>query len=934
MAESAENRIGFEDIFKDDIFTPVRQAGEALAKVLDEIEKRLKELQKQTIVAARGAEQNANGMRQVAKAVAEVKANSDALAKIEQQRIKLEEKLKALESDVAKEAEKLKFRIRDLTAEYKRLAAAETAEERAKQALKLANKELMGSYADLSNALDDLRERYKDLVVQGKAGEDEAAQLRDAIVKLDRELKEIDFSVGQFQRNVGNYTQSFKEALAEFLDKSGEAGKAVLGLGFAAQRAGDAFRAAGGGVKGFVRAIVEGGRALRGIGLLLILEVLAQAINKFTSLKEGVEALEKAEGRLDSLKEEIRLNEQLVAVKLRSEALDADTLEALRERRMLLEQQAQLELQLIAQERERVKREKEKIEKELEDIKNSLLVKLFNALGQALGALLRGIGLVVSAIGELAGKLNKDLGNQIRVFTQDIRSAAAEVERFFSNIQADKAAELTEKLADAENRLSDLRIKEAEVTARLRKEQEELAKQREELIQRTLDSLNVEVEAVQTQREALKREYDKRISDLEKAYEEAKRVLEGNEAALLEARQRYLASRQALEAEFARKEAEILAENAQKLAKIRAELQQDALIREIDAIRERYDALIEEAKRAAAELQTEETGLIQSLEEAKTRAIIAAQLRAADADIKFREELAKAKLETERENFAKEEDFTKYRERRLLEIQIEAARERLKVLQELYRVTGEKQLELEIAQMEALIAQLNAKLKSLSEAGLTQEKEIIKEYLQALDALADAFDSYLKRVEDRALSGLERQRGTLQRRIAVFEGLAKEGALAASESIAALEAQEAQLVQQQEQLKRRAQRREFALAAVKTYVQLLERGAPNALAQTIRDITLLTQLISKLPTFYQGTEYVREGLRIPNAVRDALIVRVHEGERIVPAHINRQLRGVKNEDLPKLVSGGEVSFDYDRFLDTLDVVLSKRNSVKRVKRRL
>jgi ribosomal protein S19 len=192
----------------------------------------------------------------------------------------------------------------------------------------------------------------------------------------------------------------------------------------------------------------------------------------------------------------------------------------------------------------------------------------------------------------------------------------------------------------------------------------------------------------------------------------------------------------------------------------------------------------------------------------------------------------------------------------------------------------------------------------------------------------------LKRVEERALAGLERQRGTLQRRIAVFEGLAKEGALAASESIAALEAQEAELVQRQEQLKRRAQRREFALAAVKTYVQLLERGAPNALAQTIRDITLLTQLISKLPTFYQGTEYVREGVRIPNVVRDALIVRVHEGERIVPAHINKQLRGVKNEDLPKLVAGGEVSFDYDRFLDTLDVVLSKRNSVKRVRRRL
>jgi hypothetical protein len=43
---------------------------------------------------------------------------------------------------------------------------------------------------------------------------------------------------------------------------------------------------------------------------------------------------------------------------------------------------------------------------------------------------------------------------------------------------------------------------------------------------------------------------------------------------------------------------------------------------------------------------------------------------------------------------------------------------------------------------------------------------------------------------------------------------------------------------------------------------------------------------------------------------------------------------VKNEDLPKLVAGGEVSFDYDRFSETMDVVLRKNNSVKRVKRRL
>jgi len=174
----------------------------------------------------------------------------------------------------------------------------------------------------------------------------------------------------------------------------------------------------------------------------------------------------------------------------------------------------------------------------------------------------------------------------------------------------------------------------------------------------------------------------------------------------------------------------------------------------------------------------------------------------------------------------------------------------------------------------------------------------------------------------------------LQRRISIFEGLAKEGSLAASESIAELEKREAELIKQNEELKRKAQRREFALAAIKTYSQLLDRNAPNALAQTIRDITLLSQLIARLPTFYEGTEYVNTGVRIPNAVRDALIVRVHEGERIVPAHINKQLHGIKNEDLPKMITQEKIEFDMDGFLNTLDIVLRKKGETKRIKRAL
>ena len=928
MAESAQNKVGFEDIFKDDVFSPVIKAARELEKVLSDIEARFKELQKGLIEKAKGAEKSAAGMRQAGKAVAELAQTTKQLDALEKERVKLQEKLKALEDARAKEIAKLKFQIRDTQAEYKRLAQAETAAARAAQALQLINDRTKASYADLSNALNDLRERYKDLVVSGQENTEEAAKLRDAIAKLDAELKKIDYSVGQFQRNVGNYAVSFRQALEDFFRGAGPAGQAVLGLGFAAQRAGDAFKAAGGGVKGFFKAIAEGTKALRGVGLILLLEL----IQKLMSLGAGNKELEAARERLRQVRDEIELTERIAAVKLRIQALDEDSLSALRQRELLIQQQAQLELQLLQKQREAALKAKAEAEAAAKESEETILAKIARAFGKALGALLRGIGLMVGALGQLA-QLVGGSGEAFTKFAASIRSAADAVEGFFANINASETAKEIDKIADAEQKLSEIAIREKEIQAELQKQREEIAKRRKELVEQALEALQVEVERERTQREALKEEYDKRIRELSEAYERAREVLAGESELLADAQRRYLEGLLALEAERARKEGEIIAEQTQKVVQIRERIQQTALEAEIAAIRARYDALIGEIEQAERELGTEETELKQRLEEEKTRAIVAAQLRASDEDIKLRQRLSELRLETERSAFATEEEFQKYRERRLLEIQIEAARERLSTLKELYRITGDKQVELEIAIVEATIAQAEAKLKALAKASLDTQKQIIQEYLKAVEALADAFSQYMQRLDEKALSSLQRRQDALSRRIAVFEGLARQGALAASESIAALEAQEAELVRKQEEVKRKAQRREFAIAAVKTYVQLLERNEANALAKTIRDITLLTQLIARLPTFYEGSEFVSEGIRIPHAARDALIVRVHDGERIVPADINRQLGGVRNEDLPKLVrGGGEISFDVDSFYQSLDTIIRKHNTVKRYKR--
>jgi len=74
-----------------------------------------------------------------------------------------------------------------------------------------------GAYRRLSKELNDQRKRYKDLAAAEQESSQEARDLLVSIGALDKRLKGIDATVGQFQRNVGGYT----EALSNFFPKLG-----------------------------------------------------------------------------------------------------------------------------------------------------------------------------------------------------------------------------------------------------------------------------------------------------------------------------------------------------------------------------------------------------------------------------------------------------------------------------------------------------------------------------------------------------------------------------------------------------------------------------------------------------------------------------------------------------------------------------------------
>jgi hypothetical protein len=948
----ATEKFGYRDFFSEELFTPVieniNQLIEAVNKASEVIGTKFKasvaELTQVVQKAKSAQDVNAESLREIAEAQVKVEGSGRQLLKMMKQLKDLQEKLAILQDKESKgydalaaELAKLRFQVKDTEAAYKRFAAAESSAQRAAEALQIAqkvltnsNRDLAYSYADLSNALNDLRERYKNLIVAGQGNTEEAAQLRNAIAQLDAFIKQLDYSVGQYQRNVGNYSKSFKEALNEMLLSQGAVGKSIIGLGFAAQRAGDAFRAAGGGARGFFKAIVEGSKALRSVGVILLLEALSSLISKFGSSEE----LQKAQEKLKLLQQEIEFNERLASIKQRLDRIKGETLTELNERVRLLREQAAIEQKALAEREKRLRAELDKARKEAKEIEESLITKAFQLWGKALGAIIRGFAGVIDGLAALATSLRQtDLANRISDIANKIRKAADAVQDFYLSFRAEDRKKAIEKQIQAEEELANMQLKRREILADLAKQEAEIAEERKKLIEETLKSLEVETEA-ETAREKLLEERRKRLEELQNAYLEAVKRFQNDTENLEKARQKFEASLAKIQADFIRKEAQLIKEQTDKLIKIRNELSQSALDAEIAAINTRYNEIVEQIRVAEKEIGETQEELIRKAEASRLRAIQAARLRAADADIKLRQELAIARIDAERANFEKEEDFIKYREQRVTEIQLQFAKERLEKLKELFQITGDAQVELEIARTEGLIAQLNARLQQLSQQATQNAQNILQEYIKAAQAIIDGLETYFRRLDERSAANLEKERGILQRRISVFEGLAKEGSLAASESIAELEKREAELIKKSEDLKKKAQRREFALAAIKTYTQLLERNAPNALAQTIRDITLLSQLIARLPTFYEGTEYVNTGVRIPNAVRDALIVRVHEGERIVPAHINRQLQGIRNEDLPKLFNTERIEFDADSFLNTFDLIIRRKNETKRIKRAL
>lgn len=100
-------------------------------------------------------------------------------------------------------------------------------------------------------------------------------------------------------------------------------------------------------------------------------------------------------------------------------------------------------------------------------------------------------------------------------------------------------------------------------------------------------------------------------------------------------------------------------------------------------------------------------------------------------------------------------------------------------------------------------------------------------------------------------------------------------------------------------------------------------GIASIIAAIGSGITLVNQMKSNAPKFYDGTEYVE--LNGNPDGRDTIPAWLNKGERIVPSYINEQLKGIKNKDLPKLING-ELFYNHMVQVSEKDLQKSDENS--------
>lgn len=219
---------------------------------------------------------------------------------------------------------------------------------------------------------------------------------------------------------------------------------------------------------------------------------------------------------------------------------------------------------------------------------------------------------------------------------------------------------------------------------------------------------------------------------------------------------------------------------------------------------------------------------------------------------------------------------------------------------------------------DALLADNERKLKAEEDAQKKKEEDDkkaldaeIQKQKDLNDAVKAGTDLFVQESE-RKQAQITKDLDNAKKQYDTLKALAESGNIDAQQSLA-----EQQRILDEKERQRMAEmkkqeRIKLAQSIFSTYSAKLESGDKNALANTIKDATILTQFVQSLPAFLKGTEDTGvNGYGVDG--KGGFLSVLHPNERVVPKELNSKMSGITNEELAKIA----VAYKTNEFMTSI-----------------
>lgn len=882
-------KISSSDLFEqEDLFKGVRDSATKTLAVFNELQTEIKA----TAVGLKN-ELSANTQASTAQ-LKQFTAISEEANKLMKQSVEIE-KLKAQADQQRIKAEQEIVKLEKLKAQEQ-----ERANKEAEKAAKLAQSE-SSAYAKLSKQLNEARKAYKDLAVSNQTNTQEAQDLLKTITALDKQLKEVDATVGQHQRNVGNYegaTRNLKVELRqlvrelqnmettdprfqEMTQRAGElkdqiqdtqavvkatAGSAMENLAGSMANAGQIGVAAFQGVEASMALFgVESENIQKSLMRLTALMNLSQSLetfgqlgDKITEIRAGItafgsKAITAFKGLSTAGKAFATTGIGLIITGLGLVIANWDKLTG----KTNANTEAQKKNMEAAKARQEAVSQAQKSAIDSAAKESVEFFKLANALKQT-NAGSKERQKIVNQMNAQYGTTLKNLKDEA-AFQEQINKAVQDFIKYQnikiqSQVIEQQLFNITQQRFELETKLQGLNVGNAKTLQNLGKEQ----KKTNSIIDQSLGAINNQSDALvglntqtklitKNQNEAYNKQGAQTIAQAGKIKDQIGKL--DTQFADLATQLMNLQNQMGGFNKKTENSTKLIADYTQRVEKEKIDAMEDGMDKKI--------ALLEYERKY-------------ELKEIDKKGKKAGALRTA-IEARYAKEIQKVQDE--------------YRDRSDRDDEI--------VLEK--KVANRIEIGKEEIDAEAYIQSEIERLKNESaEKALEKEKETWEQTKE----FAQQTTEFFKKQSDERIALIDKEIEAAEKQADIYRELAANGNINAEQSLAEQERIIAESNRRKEREIKRQQRMELANTIYQTYAGHAAQDPKTALANTIRDASLLQAFISTLPMFYEGTEDTGAGGGVDG--KGGFHAVLHPHERVIPKSLNDQIGNLTNEQLTQI----------------------------------